>query len=108
MKISIVNVCCCLAVALLSMGCSSGDAASSQARAVTCHACHGGNGMQTVPNAPRLAGQNRYYIAKQLRDFRDGKRNDPVMEPLATSLSDRQIDDIAAYFATLDYCADSN
>jgi cytochrome c553 len=74
-------------------------------RAVTCHACHGGNGMQTTPRTPELAGQNRLYIAKQLRDFRDGRRNDPVMEPLAKSLTNSQIEDIAAYFESLDSCS---
>ena len=97
----------CLLAGLAGTGCSSGDAASGQARAVTCHTCHGGNGMQTTPNTPRLAGQSRYYIAKQLRAFRDGGRSDPVMGPLASPLTDDQIEDIAAYFASLDACEDA-
>lgn len=93
-----------LAIMLLAAGCSRGDAASGQARAATCHACHGGNGMQTLPTSPNLAGQSRIYIAKQLRDFRDGHRKDPTMAPLAASLTDGQIDDLAAYFESLDNC----
>jgi len=107
MKICKVNTCFALFIALATVGCSSGDAESGQARAVTCHACHGGNGMQTAPKTPGLAGQSRLYIAKQLRDFRDGRRTDPVMEPLAKSLTNNQIDDIAAFFESLDSCAGS-
>jgi cytochrome c553 len=104
MKVIRVHACFALFIALMTVGCSGGDVASGQARAVTCHACHGGNGMQTAPRTPGLTGQNHIYIAKQLRDFRDGRRNDPVMEPLAKSLTNSQIDDIAAYFESLDSC----
>jgi cytochrome c553 len=102
MNTNYLHAFCCLAIMLVTVGCSSGDAANGQARAVTCHACHGGNGMQTTPSTPRLAGQSRIYLAKQLRDFRDGRRKDPTMEPLAASLTDSQIDDIAVYFESLD------
>jgi len=104
MKVFRVHACIAPLVVLTTVACSSGDVANGQARAVTCHACHGGNGMQTTPKTPGLAGQNRLYIAKQLRDFRDGRRNDLVMEPLAKSLTNSQIDDIAAYFESLDSC----
>ncbi len=96
----------CLLLGLLTTGCSKGDTAGAQARVVTCQACHGGNGMPTAPNAPRLAGQSQLYLAKQLRDFRDGRRSDLVMEPLAAALNDKQINELAAYFESLDTCAD--
>lgn len=107
MKIFSIYACSALLVALITAGCSNGDASIGQARAVTCHGCHGGNGMQTAAITPELAGQSRLYIAKQLRDFRDGRRNDLVMEPLAKSLTDSEIDAIAAYFESLDKCAGS-
>jgi cytochrome c553 len=92
----------CMLLCIMTAGCSQGDVSNGEARAVTCNACHGGNGMVTTPNTPRLAGQSQGYIAKQLRAFRDGDRKDPIMEPLAASLTDSQIDDIAAYYESLD------
>jgi len=68
-------------------------------------ACHGGNGMVTVPNTPRLAGQSPVYLAKQLRAFRDGERKDPTMSPLAAGLTDDQIEGLSRYFAALDPCS---
>src|SRR5690606_5731970 len=85
-------------------GCSAGDAAEGQARAVTCLACHGDGQGRTLPISPALAGMNEAYLAKQLRDFRDGRRSDPIMGPLAASLSDEQIRDIAASFASQAPC----
>jgi cytochrome c553 len=90
------------------LGCSRGDAVVGEARAVTCLGCHGSPVRATAPNIPRIAGQSQVYLAKQLRDYRDGHRSDPVMTPLAGSLDDAQIDDIAAYFAALAFCEDAD
>jgi len=75
-----------------------GDAARGATKAVVCSACHGPNGNSTSPEWPRLAGQNAVYIVEQLRLFRSGVRNNPVMKPLASTLSDQDIDDIAVYY----------
>ena len=75
-----------------------GDAARGATKAVVCSACHGPNGNSTSPEWPRLAGQNAVYIVEQLRLFRSAVRNDPVMKPLASTLSDQDIDDIAVYY----------
>jgi cytochrome c553 len=75
-----------------------GDAARGTAKAVVCSACHGPNGNSTNADWPRLAGQSAVYIAEQLRLFRSGVRNNPVMKPLASSLSDQDIDDLAVYY----------
>jgi cytochrome c553 len=63
-----------------------------------CSACHGPNGNSASPEWPRLAGQNAVYIVEQLRLFRSGVRNNPVMKPLASTLSDQDIDDLAVYY----------
>jgi len=84
--------------------CSRAEAPVQPPRAVTCMACHGGNGMQTAPNIPSLDGQSSIYLAKQLRDFKSGRRSDPVMSPLAQSLNDEEVDQLAVYFASLDAC----
>jgi cytochrome c553 len=77
---------------------SSGKAADGATKAAVCSACHGPAGNSTNPEWPRLAGQNAVYIAQQLRLFRAGVRANPVMQPLAVSLSDQDISDLAVYF----------
>jgi cytochrome c553 len=75
-----------------------GTAAAGATKAAVCSSCHGPNGNSTNPEWPRLAGQSAVYIAEQLRLFRSGVRNNPVMKPLASTLSDADIDDLAVYY----------
>ena len=75
-----------------------GDATRGTAKAGVCSACHGPNGNSSSPEWPRLAGQSAAYIVEQLRLFRSGVRNNPVMKPLASTLSDQDIDDLAVYY----------
>jgi cytochrome c553 len=75
-----------------------GKAADGAAKAAVCSACHGPNGNSVNPDWPRLAGQSAVYIVEQLRLFRSGVRNNPVMKPLAANLSDQDIDDLAVYY----------
>ena len=79
----------------------AGDIDAGKAKSVTCVACHGPEGMSSNPLWPHLAGQQEQYLAKQLRDFRAGTRKDPVMGPMAAPLSDEDIDNLAAYYASL-------
>jgi len=75
-----------------------GKAEAGAAKSAVCAACHGPNGNSANPEWPRLAGQSAVYLAEQLRLFRSGVRNNPVMKPLAAPLSDQDIDDIAVYY----------
>ena len=77
---------------------ATGKAAGGEAKAALCSACHGPQGNSTNPEWPRLAGQSAVYIAEQLRLFRSGVRDNPVMKPLAASLSDQDISDLAVYY----------
>ena len=86
--------------AALGSAFAKGDAAAGQAKAAVCGACHGLNGVSTNDAWPSLAGQKSTYLVLQLKAFRDGTRKDPVMAPLATPLSDADIDNLAAYFST--------
>ena len=79
----------------------AGDAAAGKAKAVTCSGCHGANGISISPAWPNLAGQKEAYLAKQLKDFRSGSRNDPTMSAMAKPLSDDDIANLAAYFSSL-------
>jgi cytochrome c553 len=67
----------------------------------SCGACHGQNGIGIIPLYPNLAGQKREYLAAQLRAFRDGSRKNAIMSPMAVHLSDADIEDVAAYLASL-------
>jgi cytochrome c553 len=103
---------------------AAGDAAAGKTKTVMCQACHGvdGNnpinprwsalGMQDIkvlatqtkqrpvnPVWAKLAGQNADYIAKQLQNFRDGVRRDPIMSDMANGLTNQDIADIAAFYA---------
>lgn len=78
-----------------------GDAAAGQTKAATCTACHGLNGVSTAnPEWPSLAGQNAVYLRDQITRFRDGKRINVLMQPTVQDLTDQDIADLAAFYAT--------
>lgn len=81
---------------------ADGDVNAGKAKAVACAGCHGvdGNGGAN-PLWPKLAGQDPAYIAKQLKDFKTGKRKDPIMAGMAAALSDADMKNIGAYYASL-------
>lgn len=69
----------------------------------TCVACHGVDGNSAVPTWPKLAGQHEQYLVKQLKDFRlgeKGPRYDPSMYPMVAALSDQDIIELAAFYAS--------
>jgi cytochrome c553 len=77
---------------------AQGSAEAGAAKAAACQACHGP--ASANPEWPNIAGQGERYQREQLKAFRDGKRVNPVMSPMAAGLSDQDIADIAAHFAT--------
>jgi nitrite reductase (NO-forming)/hydroxylamine reductase len=77
------------------------DLAAGQQRATACFGCHGPDGISLNPNYPSLAGQSADYLSKQLNAFRSGNRKDPIMSPMAQSLNDQDVENVAAYFASL-------
>jgi len=79
----------------------AGDVAAGKSRAASCSGCHGAEGISANPLWPNLAGQKKAYLLKQLKSFRDGTRSDPMMTPMAKPLSDADIENLAAYFASL-------
>ncbi|MBY8928996.1 cytochrome c4 [Pseudomonas sp. Wu6] len=79
---------------------AAGDATAGQAKAAVCGACHGPDGNSPAPNFPKLAGQGERYLAKQMREIKDGKRVVLEMTGLLANSSDQDIADIAAYFAS--------
>jgi cytochrome c553 len=75
-------------------------AADMPAKAKTCVGCHGVDGNSVVPNFPKLAGQHAQYLEKALKDFRDGFRKDATMQAFAKNLSDKEIKELADYYAS--------
>jgi len=82
-------------------GARAADIAAGRARAQACSVCHGANGLSTQPDAPNLAGQPALYLATQLRAYRDGSRKHEVMSLMAKPLRDDEIDNLAAWFASI-------
>jgi cytochrome c553 len=78
-----------------------GTVQAGAAKAVVCQACHGANGNSTNPEWPSLAGIGADYIADQLKNFKEGKRANPVMMPNAMTLSADDMADLGAYFDSL-------
>jgi len=80
--------------------CFAADLAAGEQKAKQiCAACHGMDGNSQVPDYPKLAGQNRDYLAKTLRDYKSGARKDPTMNGFAGTLTAQDIDNLAAYFS---------
>jgi cytochrome c553 len=81
---------------------ASADAAGGRAKAQACAPCHGANGLAVAPNTPHIAGQPEPYLVEQLKAYRSGKRPHEVMAVVAKPLSDADIADLAAWYASLE------
>tara|TARA_S200000501_G_scaffold377393_2_gene435626 strand:+ start:393 stop:707 length:315 start_codon:yes stop_codon:yes gene_type:complete len=75
------------------------DIRTGEVIAKTCALCHGERGLSTMPETPSLAGQPRIYLAAQLRNFRDGKRQNARMSVIAGTLSDTDIDLVSEFYS---------
>jgi cytochrome c553 len=89
-------------VALLAMVgvAHAADAAAGKAKAATCAGCHGANGEGTGPN-PALAGKPEAELVQAMKDYKSGKRNNAVMKGMVAALSDTDMGNIGAYYASL-------
>lgn len=78
-------------------------AQGNRAGAFACAQCHAFNGVSDATGAfPRIAGQSREYLARQLRDYSSGVRSNALMSPIAEALEDQEIADVSAYYAAVD------
>ncbi len=75
------------------------DLEAGRSKSAICAACHGADGNAVAPIFPNLAGQNWRYIYIQLKDFKEGRRSNPLMDSMAAPLSRQEMIDIANYFA---------
>jgi len=77
------------------------DAAAGKALAKKCQTCHGIDGVARIPEAPTIAGESTIYLIKQLKAFRAGERKSPQMSIIAEPLSDDDIANLAAWYASI-------
>lgn len=90
-----------LSMALLLSPVSAGDVEKGKSKSEMCAGCHGENGISVSPIIPNLAGQKEVYLASAIKEYKSGSRKNGMMSPIAQSISDDDIDDIAAYFSSL-------
>ena len=80
---------------------AKGDIEAGKAKALPCQACHGADGNGTGDGQyPRIAGQYADYLAKALHDYKSGARKNAIMAGMAAGLTDKDIENVSAYFHT--------
>ncbi|MGB4074018.1 c-type cytochrome [Pseudomonas sp.] len=89
-----------LTLGITGLAHAAGNAEAGQGKVVVCGACHGADGNSAAPNFPKLAGQGERYLLKQLKDIKSGNRQVVEMTGLLDNLSDEDLADISAYFAS--------
>lgn len=89
-------------VLLAPLAARAGDPQAGRVKAASCVVCHGPLGISQVPNVPHLAGQPEMYVDEQLKAYRSGRRAHEVMGVVAKGLTDADIADLAAWFATIE------
>lgn len=94
-----------LAATAMSVAHAEGDPRQGRYEAQTCLGCHGVSGYANVYpsyHVPKLGGQNPDYIVSALKAYKEGKRDHATMQAQARSLTEQEMQDIAAYFATIE------
>jgi len=104
MKLSESILCGALAVA--SIPAIAASIPDGMKASTACQACHGGDGISVLNNAPNLAGQKTAYLAQQLHSFKSGDRKHDMMNPIAKLLSDSDIENLAAFWNSLPAAGD--
>ena len=103
MKTTTIALAALLAVSFPVFAASgNAEAGGKKAGEKGCPTCHGKNGMSISPEFPNLAGQNEDYLAASLRHYISGQRKNPIMtaQVQAAKLTERDIEDLAAYFSS--------
>jgi len=90
----------CFLVLISQQAVAAGDAAAGQAKSAICSACHGADGNSMVPQWPKLAGQHEDYLVRQATLIKSGARPVPEMVGIVATVSDQDIADISAWFAS--------
>lgn len=94
-----LRVCALIVASSISVSATAADAAAGKTKSATCAACHGPDGNSAAADFPRIAGQYPDYIVKALIDYKSGARKNPIMAPMAAMLSERDMEDLAAFYS---------
>ena len=110
MKIKLASLCAMAGLTLTAFSAQAsslveGSVDDGKAKALTCTACHGPEGNSVNPLWPNIAGQNAPYLQAQLKAFKEGARQDPLMTSQAMLLNDEDMADLAVYFESLPMAA---
>jgi Cytochrome c553 len=88
-----------LAVAASAPAAAGGNAEAGKTKSATCAGCHGPDGNSPTAMFPKLAGQHEDYLYHSMKDYKSGKRKNPIMSGQVANLSDQDMQDLAAFFA---------
>ena len=88
-------------IALINTAHAEGDIETGRALSTQCSACHGTYGMSNSEQWPNIAGQKESYLVKQLEDYQSGVRADTTMQAIVGPLNAQNIEDLAAYYASM-------
>jgi cytochrome c553 len=88
-----------ITLAAFSLNAQAQDVEAGKKKAEACVACHGPNGNSQVGTFPVLAGQSDRYLYLQLRDYKEGRRSNPIMSGIAAGMEKQDMKDLAAYFS---------
>ena len=91
-----------LLMPLASSSLAAGDPAAGKEKSQTCVACHGETGNSSTAQYPNLAGQYENYLYQSLKAYKSGDRQNAVMSGMVSQLSDQDMRDLAAYYASQD------
>ena len=100
MKRMLITAGACALIGFVVAAQAAGDVQAGKAKAGACAGCHGANGQGIAPN-PALAGKSEADIVQALKDFKSGKRPNPIMKTFASQLSDQDMSNVEAYYASL-------
>jgi cytochrome c553 len=92
-----------LAITLVtgSSALAAGDRIAGAKVMAKCQVCHGKDGLAKLPEAPNIAGQKESYLVRVLKAFKSGERQNPQMSVVVQGLSDEDIANVAAYYASI-------
>ena len=104
MRASTLALCVAAAVTLADTA-AAGDPVAGRALATRCAPCHGIDGIAKQPHVPHIAGESVIYLTKQLKSFRSGERRNEQMSLMAEPLTDQEIADLVAWYASIEITA---
>ena len=100
---NVIGAAAALMLAVSAAALADGDAAAGRQKTAMCEGCHGIPGYRTafpaVYSVPKLGGQHAGYMVKALQGYKSGERSHPTMRAIAAGLSDKDMADLAAYYA---------